>query len=202
MPPMADAAAYLPRRFRFVVFDWDGTLADSTTIIAEALQQACRDIGAAVPDDVDARYVIGLGLADALRHVAPDLPPARHPDLVARYRHHYLAREAAISLFAGVREMLSELGAAGTVLGVVFCLRLSRLCLRLETLPQRPHLGLPAIPAFLHLGQTQFQALVLAFGRLALLLPLIPASLEEVDQLGKRTEKRKRATGWHQITSM
>jgi phosphoglycolate phosphatase len=118
MPPMADAAAYLPRRFRFIVFDWDGTLADSTTIIAEALQQACRDIGAAVPDDVDARYVIGLGLADALRHVAPDLPPARHPDLVARYRHHYLAREAAISLFVGVREMLSELGAAGTVLGV------------------------------------------------------------------------------------
>jgi len=118
MPPMADAAAYLPRRFRFVVFDWDGTLADSTTIIAEALQQACRDIGAAVPDDVNARYVIGLGLADALRHVAPDLPPGRQPELVARYRHHYIAREPAISLFAGVREMLAELGAAGIVLGV------------------------------------------------------------------------------------
>jgi phosphoglycolate phosphatase len=118
MPPMADAAAYLPRRFRFVVFDWDGTLADSTAIIADALQQACRDIGAPVPDDVNARYVIGLGLADALRHVAPDLPRERHPDLVARYRHHYLAREAAISLFAGVREMLAELGAAGIVLGV------------------------------------------------------------------------------------
>ncbi len=52
MPPMADAAVYRPRRFRFVVFDWDGTLADSTAIIAEALQQACRDIGASVPDDV------------------------------------------------------------------------------------------------------------------------------------------------------
>ena len=118
MPPMADAAPFSPRRFRFVVFDWDGTLADSTAIIADALQQACRDIGAPVPDDVNARYVIGLGLADALRHVAPDLPRERHPDLVARYRHHYLAREAAISLFAGVREMLADLGAAGIVLGV------------------------------------------------------------------------------------
>jgi hypothetical protein len=58
-------------------------------------------------------------------------------------------------------------------------------------------LGLPAITVFLHLGQAQFQALVLAFGRLALLLPLIPASLEEVDQLCKRTDKRKRSTGWH-----
>ena len=37
MPPMADAAADLPRRFRFVVFDWDGTLVDSTATIAQAL---------------------------------------------------------------------------------------------------------------------------------------------------------------------
>ncbi len=118
MPAMADATPHSPRRFRFVVFDWDGTLADSTAIIAEALQQACRDIGASVPDDANARYVIGLGLADALRHVAPDLPPERHPDLVARYRHHYTAREGTIPLFAGVREMLAELGAAGIMLGV------------------------------------------------------------------------------------
>ena len=39
MPPMADAAHFRPCRFPFVVFDWDGTLADSTTIIAEALQK-------------------------------------------------------------------------------------------------------------------------------------------------------------------
>jgi phosphoglycolate phosphatase len=118
MPPMADAAVYRPRRFRFVVFDWDGTLADSTAIIAEALQQACRDIGTPVPHDVEARYVIGLGLADALRHVAPDLPPDRYPDLVARYRHHYFTHDPSIPLFAGVREMLAELGAAGFTLGV------------------------------------------------------------------------------------
>ena len=69
------------RRFDLVVFDWDGTLADSTTVIAESLQHACRDIGCAVPLDHDARYVIGLGLADALRHVAPDLETARYPVL-------------------------------------------------------------------------------------------------------------------------
>ena len=32
-------------RYRLLVFDWDGTLADSTTIIATALQDACRDVG-------------------------------------------------------------------------------------------------------------------------------------------------------------
>ena len=40
-----------PRRFKLVVFDWDGTLSDSTAIIAQAIQSACRDLGEPVPDD-------------------------------------------------------------------------------------------------------------------------------------------------------
>ena len=114
---MADLAAGF-RRYRFVVFDWDGTLADSTAIIARALQQACHDIGEPAPTEVDARYVIGLGLADALRHVAPRLPVGRHRELAARYRDHYLAEALSIPLFKGVREMLGELNGAGHLLGV------------------------------------------------------------------------------------
>ncbi len=106
------------RRFRLLVFDWDGTLADSTAIIAGALQQACRDLGEPVPDEQSARHVIGLGLADALRHVAPSLPAARYGDLVARYRENYFERDPEIPLFDGVREMLAELDAAGFLLGV------------------------------------------------------------------------------------
>jgi phosphoglycolate phosphatase len=106
------------RNFDLVVFDWDGTLADSTSIIASALQEACRDIGEPVPDNVSARYVIGLGLADALAHVAPGLPVERHPELSARYRHHYLARDPEIPLFEGARELLDELAQAGYLLAV------------------------------------------------------------------------------------
>ncbi len=64
-----------PGRDRLLVFDWDGTLADSTALIASAIQLACRDTGEAVPTDLAARHVIGLGLADALAHVAPGLRP-------------------------------------------------------------------------------------------------------------------------------
>jgi phosphoglycolate phosphatase len=111
-------ARILHRRFRLLVFDWDGTLADSAAIIAGALQQACRDLGEPVPDEKSARHVIGLGLADAMRHVAPSLPPERYGDLAARYRDHYFARDPEIPLFDGVREMLDELDAAGFVLAV------------------------------------------------------------------------------------
>jgi phosphoglycolate phosphatase len=115
MPPPAELA---PRRFPFIVFDWDGTLIDSTSIIADSLQQACRDLGEPVPTDLDARYVIGLGLSDALKYVAPRLSSDRHPDLAARYRHHFIARDAQIALYPGVRELLDELMAAGFVLGI------------------------------------------------------------------------------------
>ena len=114
---MIDAVT-APRRYRFIVFDWDGTLADSTAIIASSLQQACRDIGEPEPAEVDARYVIGLGLADALRHVAPQLAVKRHSELAARYRHHYLAQALSIPLFTGVREMLAEMNDGGHLLGV------------------------------------------------------------------------------------
>jgi len=106
------------RRFALVVFDWDGTLADSTTLIAQSLQRACVDVGQPAPDDVAARFVIGLGLADALRTVAPALPPERYGELSARYRDHYLARESDIPLFDGARELLAELEAAGYWLAV------------------------------------------------------------------------------------
>ncbi len=105
-------------RYRLFVFDWDGTLADSTAIIAASIQSACRDIGYPEPDDRAARHVIGLGLGDAIRHVAPTLAQADIRLLAERYRHHYLAREPEITLFGGVVEMLDELCTAGHLLGI------------------------------------------------------------------------------------
>jgi phosphoglycolate phosphatase len=100
-----------PRRFDLIAFDWDGTLFDSTALIVRCIQQACRDIGIAVPSDADAAYVIGLGLEDALRHAAPGLERERYPELGRRYRHHYLSRQHELVLFEGTLPMLRELKA-------------------------------------------------------------------------------------------
>ncbi len=105
-------------RYRLLVFDWDGTLADSAAIIVEALQRACADLDLPVPDDAAARYVIGLGLDDALRHVAPTLARQDYPQLSARYRAHYLHRDPEIPLFAGAEVMLEGLSARGHLLAV------------------------------------------------------------------------------------
>lgn len=100
-----------PRRFDLIAFDWDGTLFDSTGLIVRCIQAACRDLGTTVPGDVQAAYVIGLGLMDALRHAAPELPVQRYAELGRRYRHHYMARQHEIVLFDGTREMLLALKA-------------------------------------------------------------------------------------------
>ena len=106
------------RRFDLIAFDWDGTLFDSTALIAQCIQAACRDLALAVPTHEQAAYVIGLGLHDAMRHAVPGLPPERYPELGLRYRHHYFARQHELVLFPGTLEMLGDLKARNHWLAV------------------------------------------------------------------------------------
>ena len=107
-----------PRNFDLIVFDWDGTLFDSTALITRCIQAACADLGVAVPSDRDASYVIGMGLVEALQHAAPGLPRDRYPELGLRYRHHYMARQHELSLFEGTLPMLKALKARNHWLAV------------------------------------------------------------------------------------
>jgi len=107
-----------PRNFDLVVFDWDGTLFDSTALITRCIQAACVDVGVPRPSDEQASYVIGMGLIEALQHAAPGLARERYPELGARYRHHYLARQHELMLFDGTLTMLEALKARGHLLAV------------------------------------------------------------------------------------
>lgn len=106
------------QQFDLIVFDWDGTLMDSTAHIAQSIQAACRDLGLPTPSDEASRYVIGLGLRDALAIAAPTLDPSEYARLAERYRFHYLVKDQRIELFAGVRELLEELRDTGYLLAV------------------------------------------------------------------------------------
>ncbi|KAF0811630.1 5'-nucleotidase [Andreprevotia sp. IGB-42] len=101
------------RRFDLLVFDWDGTLMDSTGTIAQAIQLAFADLGLPVPSDYDARFVIGYGLKEAMQYLAPDADDALVHAIVDAYRTHYLQRDQALVLFDGVEEGLKKLAAAG-----------------------------------------------------------------------------------------
>ena len=72
----------MPRRFDLLVFDWDGTLMDSAACIVECLRAACGDAGFPVPSEERARYVIGLGLSDAMAHIVPGVSAAEYEKIV------------------------------------------------------------------------------------------------------------------------
>lgn len=108
----------MAKRFELIVFDWDGTLMDSTGAIVASIQAAARDLGIPEPSDERAQHIIGLGLIDALRHALPDLPAERYQDVALRYRQHYLSRDQDLLLFDGAEALIDELAAADHYLAV------------------------------------------------------------------------------------
>ena len=108
----------MPRRFELLVFDWDGTLMDSAAAIVASLQGACSDLGLPVPSEKGARYVIGLGMRDAMAHLLPGVSPSLYPNVAERYRTHYLRHDSGTTLFAGATELIANLHSSGFLLGV------------------------------------------------------------------------------------
>ena len=106
------------RRYDLIVWDWDGTIMDSTPTIVHCIQQACRDLGFKEPDDTLASSVIGLGIQDSLRRAVPWIEPRHFQELTNRFRYHYLAKDHELDLFVGIRELLEELRADQFLLGV------------------------------------------------------------------------------------
>lgn len=106
------------RKFDLLVFDWDGTILDSTGAIVRAIQASCLDLGLPEPSYLHASQVIGLGLIEVLQHSAPTLPADRIPEMIERYRFHFLANDHQLEPFQGMRELLADLRDAGFALAV------------------------------------------------------------------------------------
>lgn len=95
--------------FDLIVFDWDGTLMNSTGLIALCIQSAAHDTGLPVPDERAAKYVIGLGLEDATATLFPHNTASERMAFAMRFRYHYVSRDHEAPLYDGVESMLAGL---------------------------------------------------------------------------------------------
>ena len=104
-----------------VLFDLDGTLADTLPDLADALESVARDAGAGPVDETRLRPLISRGGREMISSVlAPDadrgqLDRARHRFL-ARYRERIAVRTR---LFPGIESVLRALERLGVRWGVV-----------------------------------------------------------------------------------
>ena len=107
--PVAPGKSQGDGPFDLVVFDWDGTLIDSTGAISDAIRRAAADLGLRIPSFAQASQVIGLGLQEALRRAVPDLTEDKMAVFTDRYRFHYLKKGQQLFPFEGMVGLLDEL---------------------------------------------------------------------------------------------
>lgn len=103
-----------------LIFDWDGTLADSIDNIVVAMQRAAVDVGLPVRTPREVRDIIGLALPDAVAVLYPDIEgPLWVRRVIDAYTDNYLLLEQQPSaLFEGVHAALDTLRAEGFKLAV------------------------------------------------------------------------------------
>ena len=107
-----------PRAIQCLVFDWDGTLADSTAVIVACMQAAIEQNGLPARTGQAIRDIIGLGLVEAVDCLYPDTPGI-YDQLADSYRQHYRIRyRGRTALFPSVKQVLEELYARDYLLAV------------------------------------------------------------------------------------
>lgn len=106
--------------FHAVIFDLDGTLADSLGDIGGAMNEALVARGLPSHGLEAYRQFVGEGVEVLAHRAAPGLGPAGLPLLVEEYRARYAARiDAQTRPYEGVPAMLDGLVAAGLPLAVL-----------------------------------------------------------------------------------
>lgn len=125
----AGAGAVVQPRFATVLFDLDGTLADTIPLIVASYQHAFRSVLAEEVDEARARAWIGRPLLGALLEERPD----HGHELDRVYREWNLANTARlIRRFAGVPELLARLAEVGVSTAVATSKRRETARLALE----------------------------------------------------------------------
>lgn len=102
-----------------VIFDWDGTLIDSTEKIIRCMHAAVDDLNLQSRSDQQVREIIGLGLPEAIKVLFPDIKNDEADSVRMRYSAHFIeADKTPCHFFPGVMNVLDELKGRGHRLAV------------------------------------------------------------------------------------
>lgn len=104
------------RTYQAILFDFDGTLADSYAAITASVNHTLTYYGRANLSEAAVRAMVGHGLLQLMEEILPDVPPQAAADV---YRQHH--PDVMIShtrILPGVAEGLAQLSAAGVKMGI------------------------------------------------------------------------------------
>lgn len=107
------------QNLKLIIFDWDGTLADSIYVITECILKAFADMGIGGINEEKAKSIIGLSLTEAVKVLMPENSDEERETLLGNYKKHFLnTASQGLPLFEGVSESLKKLRESGMKIAV------------------------------------------------------------------------------------
>ena len=108
----------MTKQFDLIVWDWDGTLANSTGMITDAIVSAAAQVGLPALDPLAASNIIGLGLKESIHALFGNISAEKAQALAKQYTANYYAGESEIPLFEGAADTIKTLHKRGFKLAV------------------------------------------------------------------------------------
>ncbi|KKN79527.1 hypothetical protein LCGC14_0338780 [marine sediment metagenome] len=105
------------KKYKLVIFDWDGTVMDSVTKIVNCIRSSAESLNIVPPSDEAIKNIIGMSLEKAIDVLFPD-NVAQHQALISGYKYQYSVDTTPTPVFADVVSVLNALKEQGIVLAV------------------------------------------------------------------------------------
>lgn len=106
-------------KYRLIVFDWDGTIADSEARIVSSVASALAETGLPTRTSDEIRNIIGLGMRESMEALFPEISPTRYQGFIDAYRKQFQSRaRTPVTLFPEVKGVLESLASRGYLLAV------------------------------------------------------------------------------------
>ncbi len=105
---------------KLIIFDFDGTLADTTAAILETYRLTIENLDLPFRSEAECQATIGFPLKEGFRHLYPDFTDALLETCISTYRKIFneIKKVLVPALYPGVRETLTALAEKGIVMTV------------------------------------------------------------------------------------
>lgn len=104
--------------YQLIIFDWDGTLMDSTQHIINCMQLGIEQLDLPRLSDSAVSHIIGLGLNEAVYALYPDLDATTRKTLGQHYQQNWLNSSFEAPLFDNAQNLIRKLSEQDLFLGV------------------------------------------------------------------------------------
>lgn len=135
---------FVSTKFRHIIFDFDGTIADTSRIILATMQATMRERGLHVATPETIKRVIGLPLKECFTHIYPGMSEIEALECASTYCDIFDANKSSLTptLFPHVAEMLRVFERHGITMSVASSRGNSSLEELLEMLDVRQHFAM------------------------------------------------------------